>query len=126
MNRTLNSEYKLIYRYKIKFFVFEIIEIEYEFDYSIFSEISPWAISKISEISPWAYFQVFTVHQFFLFDYYKFGPGQNIRVYGTFKIIKMQLLNTQKSLHNTFHFSTHFLIKICFQHISKKIFDLCV
>jgi hypothetical protein len=41
--RTLNSEYKLIYRYKISFFGFELIEIEYEFDYSIFSEISPWA-----------------------------------------------------------------------------------
>jgi hypothetical protein len=37
LNRTLNSEYKLIYRYKISFFVFEIIEIKYEF------EISPWA-----------------------------------------------------------------------------------
>jgi hypothetical protein len=35
-NRTLNSEYKLIYRYKRSFFVFEIIEIEYEFDYEYF------------------------------------------------------------------------------------------
>jgi hypothetical protein len=34
------SEFKSIYRHKISFFVFEIIEIEYEFDYSIYSEIS--------------------------------------------------------------------------------------
>jgi hypothetical protein len=31
-----NSEYKLIYRYEISFFVFDIIEIECEFDYSIY------------------------------------------------------------------------------------------
>ncbi len=41
MNRTLNSGCKVIYRFKISFFVFDIIEFECEFDYSIFSEISP-------------------------------------------------------------------------------------
>jgi hypothetical protein len=30
----------------MSFFVFDIIEIEYEFDYSIFSEISSWAYSE--------------------------------------------------------------------------------
>jgi hypothetical protein len=39
LNRILNSKYKLIYPCEISFFVFEIIEIEYEFDYSIFSEM---------------------------------------------------------------------------------------
>jgi len=32
--------YKVIYRYKISFFVFDIIEIEYEFDFSTFSEMN--------------------------------------------------------------------------------------
>jgi hypothetical protein len=50
LNRTLNSEYKLIYRYKISFFVFDIIEIEYEFDYRIFSEISPWAYFRVLSV----------------------------------------------------------------------------
>jgi hypothetical protein len=43
-NGTLNSKYryyKLLYRYEISFFVFDIIEIEYEFDYTTYSEISP-------------------------------------------------------------------------------------
>jgi hypothetical protein len=35
LNRTLNSGYKLIYRFKISFFVFYLIEIECEFDYII-------------------------------------------------------------------------------------------
>ncbi len=35
MNRTLNSVYKLFYRFKISFFVFDIIEIEFEFDLSL-------------------------------------------------------------------------------------------
>jgi hypothetical protein len=43
-----------MYRFKISLFVFDIIEIECEFDYSIFSEISPWAYSR-----------VFTVNAFF-------------------------------------------------------------
>ncbi len=31
-----------------KVFVFDIINMEYEFDYSLFSEISPWAYFKLT------------------------------------------------------------------------------
>jgi len=35
----------------MSFFVFDTIEIEYEFDYSIYSEISPWAYFRVKTVS---------------------------------------------------------------------------